>query len=62
MLRLSGGQVESLFDDVLPAGVGELPADLARLDGLLGDPGVLVPVEQAWEVAAHGFGRPDDPD
>ena len=32
MLRLSGGQVESLWDDVLPVGVRELPADLAALD------------------------------
>ena len=38
MLRLSGGQVESLFDQGLPVEVRELPADLAALDGLLGDP------------------------
>ena len=33
MLRLSGGQVESLFDEVLPVEVRELPADLAYLAG-----------------------------
>jgi hypothetical protein len=30
MLRLVGGQVESLFDELLPVEVRELPADLAR--------------------------------
>src|SRR3954451_11612566 len=58
MLRLSGGQVESLFDLALPVEVRELPADLAALDVLLGDPGVLVPVERAWDQAARGLGRP----
>jgi hypothetical protein len=33
MLRLTGGQVESLFDGLLPVEVRELPADLAVLDG-----------------------------
>jgi hypothetical protein len=32
MLRLSGGQVESLFDEALPVEVRELPEDLAALD------------------------------
>ena len=41
MLRLSGGQVESLFDLGLPVEVRELPADLAALDGLLADPALL---------------------
>ncbi len=35
MLRLSGGQVESLFDLRLPVEVRELPEDLAALDRLL---------------------------
>jgi hypothetical protein len=30
MLQLVGGQVESLFDELLPVEVRELPADLAR--------------------------------
>jgi IS5 family transposase len=61
MLRLSGGQVESLFDLGLPVEVRELPADLAALDVLLSDPGVLVPVERAWDEAARGWGRPTIP-
>ena len=40
MFRLSGGQVESLFDVALPVEVRELPEDLARLDGLLERSGV----------------------
>lgn len=35
MLTLSAGQVESLWDEVLPVGVRELPEDLARLDRVL---------------------------
>ena len=58
MLRLSGGQVESLFDLGLPVEVRELPADLAALDGLLADPALLGPVERAWDQAARGHGRP----
>ena len=61
MLRLSGGQVESLFDVALPVEVRELPADLAALDALLDDPGLLAPVEQAWDEAARHFGRPTIP-
>jgi hypothetical protein len=45
MLRLSGGQVESLFDLGLPVAVAELPADLAAVDRLLADPAVLAPIE-----------------
>lgn len=61
MLRLSGGQVESLFDEALPIEVRELPEDLAGLDRLLSDPAVLGPVERAWEQAARGHGRPTVP-
>jgi IS5 family transposase len=61
MLRLSGGQVESLFDLGLPVEVRELPADLAALDGLLADPALLAPVAAAWDAAARGFGRPTIP-
>jgi hypothetical protein len=35
MLRPSDGQVESLWDEVLPGEVRELPQDLATLDALL---------------------------
>lgn len=58
MLRLVGEQVESLFDEVLPVEVRELPADLARLDGLLRDPRLLEPIVERWEATALRQGRP----
>ncbi|HUY59226.1 MAG TPA: transposase [Solirubrobacteraceae bacterium] len=64
MLRLSSGQVESLWDEVLPIGVRELPADLAALDVVLRDRALLVPVVAYWECeaaagrASVGYGRP----
>ena len=64
MLRLSGGQVESLWDEVLPVGVRELPADLAALDVLLRDRALLAPIAAHWESeaaagrASVGHGRP----
>ena len=58
MLRLSGEQVESLFDEALPIEVRELPADLARLDALLSDPTLLEPIAERWEGSARGHGRP----
>jgi IS5 family transposase len=48
-------------DMALPVEVRELPADLAALDRLLADPGLLAPVERAWEAAARGRGRPTIP-
>jgi hypothetical protein len=61
MLRLAGGQVESLFDQLLPVEVRELPEDLAALDRLLADRRLLAPIEQAWECTARGHGRPTIP-
>jgi transposase, IS5 family len=61
MLRLAGGQVESLLDELLPVEVRELPAELAVLDRLLADPRLLAPIEQAWEQTARGHGRPTIP-
>jgi IS5 family transposase len=61
MPRLTGGQVESLFDQLLPLEVRELPADLAALDRLLADPRLLTPIEQAWAQAARRQGRPTIP-
>jgi IS5 family transposase len=58
MLVLSGGQAESLFDLALPVEVAELPADLAALDVLLSDPGVLAPIEAAWALEHRDRGRP----
>jgi hypothetical protein len=61
VLRLSGGQVESLFDLGLPVQVAELPADLAALDELLAEPGRLAPIEASWAEDAVWFGRPTVP-
>jgi transposase, IS5 family len=61
MLRMAGGQVESLFDQLLPVEVRELPAELAALDRLLADPRLLAPIEQAWEQTARRHGRPTIP-
>jgi IS5 family transposase len=58
MLRLSGGQVESLWDEVLPGEVRELPADLAALDVLLRDPALLEPISASWQQQAVAQGRP----
>jgi hypothetical protein len=61
MLRLAGEQVESLFDELLPVEVRELPAELAVLDRLLADPRLLAPIERTWERSARGHGRPTIP-
>src|SRR4051794_30076637 len=61
VLRLSGGQVESLFDLGLPACVAELPADLAAVDRLLSAPGVLAAIEASWPQGALAVGRPTVP-
>jgi transposase, IS5 family len=61
MLRLAGGQVESLLDELLPVEVRELPAELAVLDRLLADRRLLAPIEQAWEQTARDHGRPAIP-
>jgi hypothetical protein len=53
MLRLVGGQVESLFDELLPVEVRELPAELAALDRLLADPRLLAPITpRRWKCAS----------
>src|SRR5437879_1844761 len=61
MLRFSDGQVESLWDEVLPGEVRELPADLAALDVLLGDPALLSPIARHWRTEAISQGRPTIP-
>jgi IS5 family transposase len=58
VLRLAGEQVESLFDEALPIEVRELPEDLARLDELLSEPGLLAPIAARWDVASRDRGRP----
>jgi IS5 family transposase len=61
ILRLAGGQVESLLDELLPVEVRELPKDLAALDRLLVDRRLLAPIEQVWALTARGHGRPTIP-
>ena len=61
MLTLVGGQVESLWDEVLPVEVRELPEDLAGLDRVLSDESLLIPVAEAWELDALERGRPSIP-
>ena len=61
MLRLSGGQVESLFDLGLPVEVAGLPGDLVALDRLLDDRALLAPIEAAWALGSCGLGRPSVP-
>jgi transposase, IS5 family len=58
MLTLCGGQMESLWDEVLPIEVRELPDDLARLDRVLSDHLLLFPIAQAWQDGARERGRP----
>lgn len=65
MLRLQGGQVETLWDEVLPEKLRTLPDDLARIDQLLRDEALLVPIVAHWERealargrSARGHGRP----
>jgi IS5 family transposase len=58
VLRLSGGQVESLWDEVLPGEVRELPEDLQAVDVLLRDPALLEPISASWKQEAVAHGRP----
>ena len=49
MLTLFADGAESLWDELLPKEVRVLPDDLARLDELLSDPELLVPIAIRWE-------------
>ena len=57
MLRLQGGQVESLWDEVLPERLRALPDDLAQIDELLRDEALLAPIEAHWDREAEARGR-----
>jgi len=57
MLRLGDGQVECLWDEILPVEARELPEDLAGLDGLLADRALLAPIEARWRLEAEAAGR-----
>ncbi|HET6869457.1 MAG TPA: transposase [Solirubrobacteraceae bacterium] len=58
MLRLAAGQVESLWDEVLPCEVRVLPEDLAALDVLLRDRMLLASIAASWREEAVAQGRP----
>jgi len=67
MLRLDGGQA-CLWDELLPVELRRLPEDLAAIDELLGDPGLLAPIGAHWDReaqqrgrSARGHGRPTIP-
>ena len=62
MLRLSGGQVETLFDLGLPIEARELPADPAALDRLLEGTALLGPITRAVGSGGARARAPDDPD
>jgi hypothetical protein len=49
VLTLFAAGAESLWDELLPGEMRVLPDDLARLDGLLCDPELLVPIALRWE-------------
>jgi IS5 family transposase len=57
MLRLRGGQVECLWDEVLPESVRRLPDDLAQIDALLQDESLLAPIATHWQREAEQRGR-----
>ena len=56
MLRLEGGQVECLWDEVLPERLRELPEDLAWIDALLRDEALLAPIGAHWDREAEQRG------
>jgi IS5 family transposase len=57
MLTVLASQAESLWDEALPVEVRELPADLAALDVLLDDPGLMWPLLERWQLEFATTGR-----
>ncbi len=51
-VAVGGRAGETLWDEALPIEVRELPEDLAALDGLLCDPGLLEPFVACWQREA----------
>ena len=57
MLTLQAPQAETLWDEVLPIEVKELPEDLARIEELLCDPELLRPIAAHWRREVIETGR-----
>ena len=57
MLTLWAPQAECLWDEGLPVEVKELPADLAELDGVLGDPELMMVLVERWRQEVVDTGR-----
>ena len=57
MLTLWAPQAESLWDESLPVEVRELPADLAELDRVLGDPELMMVLLERWRREVVDTGR-----
>jgi IS5 family transposase len=57
VLTVLAGQTESLWEDSLPIEVRELPADLAALDRVLGDPELLWPIVERFGREVSDMGR-----
>jgi transposase, IS5 family len=52
MLTLNRNDCDTLWDHLLPEGARTLPADLARLDDILGDPAMVAPFRARFERLA----------
>ena len=57
MLTLWAPQAECLWDESLPVEVKELPADLAALDRVLGDPELMMVLLERWRQEVVDTGR-----
>jgi IS5 family transposase len=57
VLTLRAPQAETLWDELLPVEARELPDDLARVDELLSDPGLLRPIATHWQREVERTGR-----
>jgi IS5 family transposase len=59
MLTLNRNDCDTLWDHLLPEGTRVLPADLARLDDILGDPAMVAPFRARFErLADQGSADP----
>ena len=57
MLRLYASQAQSLWDELLPIEVQDLPEDLREIDALLADPALMAPIAAHWAREAEARGR-----